>query len=98
MNLSKTQSGSANVSSASISTTAQVAVERNDNREGLIIFNDSDQTLLVGFGDTVDADTFTLKLLAGGYYESGATVYVGPVRLVWSTTGTGQALITELEV
>lgn len=100
-NYSRTQSGSATVTRVSVTNQLQTPVAANDNREGLMIFNDSDRTLLVSFGSTVSSTNFSLKIPAGGYYESGATVYTGAVHITWidpNIDGTGAALITEMEV
>lgn len=96
--LSTSQSGSATVTRVNASDTAQTALQRNGNREGLMIYNDSDANLLVHFGGTASTTEFSVKLSAGGYYESGLTVYQGALSLVWDAAGTGAALITELEV
>ena len=95
--IARSESHSTNFFNVSLSTEIQTPLVSNDNREGILIFNDADQDLLVSFTDTVSEDEYTFKILPGGYYESGSVTYMGAVHLVWVASGTGKALVTELE-
>lgn len=99
-NLSRTQSNSANFFSVEILTDSQLAIASNDNREGLLIFNDSDRTALVSFVGDASADHYSFKITPQGYYETGTSTYTGAVNVVWldeAQDGTGRVLVTELE-
>ena len=68
----------------------------NAARLGAMIFNDSTESLFVKFGSAASATSFTVKILAGGYFEFPQPVYTGRVDGVWANDASGSARITEL--
>ena len=80
------------VSSSASSVTLKAS---NANRLGLTIQNDSTAVLYVKFGATASASSYTVKMVAGAYYEAPAPVYTGIVDGIWASA-TGNAYITEL--
>lgn len=80
------------VSSSASSVTLKAA---NANRRGLSIMNDSTAVLYVKFGATASTSSYTVKLLAGDYFELPIPYYRGVVDGIWASAN-GSALITEL--
>lgn len=83
----------ANVNDSASSGTLQAA---NANRLGWSVFNDSDKDLMVKFGATASATSFTVKVPAGGYYEMPKPIYTGVIDGIWTADSTGAARVTEL--
>ena len=68
----------------------------NTARKGMSIFNDSTQPLFVKFGTTASVTDYTVKIVAGGYYEMPKPIYTGRVDGIWAADASGAARITEL--
>lgn len=83
----------ANVNASASSVTLRAA---KAGRRGLIIYNDADKDLYVKYGATASATSFTVKVLAGGYWEMPIPIYTGVVDGIWASGPTGAARITEL--
>lgn len=66
----------------------------NASRLGLTIENDSTQVLYVKFGTTAAATDYTVKMVAGAYYEVPFN-YTGRIDGLWSSAN-GAAYVTEL--
>ncbi len=91
-----TSLSSASVTSVNSSATNVTLVSSNIVRQGLILFNDSSQTVYVKFGATASSSDYTFKILAGGYYESpGDLIYTGRIDAIWASAN-GSMKITEL--
>lgn len=82
----------ANVSASASSVTLQAS---NANRRGWMMFNDSASAAFIKFGATASATSFTVKVLAGGYYEMPLPAYTGVIDCIWATA-TGSARMTEI--
>lgn len=65
-------------------------------RRGLIAFNDSLADLYLKYGATASATSFTVKILAGGYWEMPQPVYTGQIDGIWTSDSTGAVRLTEL--
>ena len=76
------------------SATSVTVLAANTARKGAAIFNDSTTDLFCKFGTTASATSFTVKILAGGYYEIPFW-YNGIITGIW-TTATGNARVTEI--
>lgn len=59
------------------------------------VYNDSVHPLYIKFGEGAATDDFTVKVAAGGYYESPFPQYKGVITGVWSTAN-GYAYVTEV--
>lgn len=81
----------ANVASSASNVTLQAS---NTSRIGLTIFNDSAQSLFVKYGATASSSSFTVKILAGGYWEMPQPIYTGIVDGIW-VAADGSARMTE---
>ena len=89
---------SANVSRKDAAAAAD-QIAANINRRGLIIFNDSPQSMLVKYGTGVNAGTFswTVRILPGWTWEMPNPIFTGIVSYLWEgATPTGGAQFTEL--
>ena len=83
---------SANVASVQI-------VDRAGDREGLMIFNDSVQTLYLRLGTAnATVSDWSVKLPPGAYWEMGNnTQYYGAVQGIWAAAdASGKARVTEI--
>lgn len=83
----------ANVNDTASSTTLQAS---NTNRLGWSCFNDSTQTLMLKFGATASATSFTVRMAAGAYYEMPKPIYTGVIDGIWAADASGAARVTEL--
>lgn len=65
-------------------------------RHGFLVYNDSAVDLYLRFGTAAaSASDFTVKLVAGAYFEAPAS-YDGPVHGVFASAGAGFAYVTEI--
>lgn len=85
----------ATVTPVASSDTSVTLAASNTARKGLLIFNDSTAAVFVKFGATASAASFTVKLLAGEYYEFPRPIYTGVIAAIW-VSANGNALVTEL--
>ena len=79
---------------ASIESVMLLAAD--NSRVGFMVFNDSTDALYLALGNDAAVDQFTVKIAAGGYYESPAGFnFVGVVNGAWTGTN-GYAFITSV--
>lgn len=80
------------------SVTAAVTTTRlaapNAGRRGLLVFNDSTAVLYLKYGSTASTSSFTVKILAGGYWEMPLPIDPGQIDGVWDAAN-GAARVTE---
>lgn len=81
-----------NVSDTASSTTLLAS---NVNRLGAIIYNDSTVALYLKLGATASLTSFTIKMVAGSFYEVPFN-YTGIIDGIWASNASGAARITEL--
>lgn len=87
----------ANLSSVAANASSVSLLAANADRRGLVIVNDGSQTLLVKFGTTASATSFTYRVLAGSTLELvGPVIYTGDIDGIWDVAN-GNARITEIE-
>lgn len=82
------------VTQVASSATSVTLKASNSARLGLMIFNDSTQVLYVKLGGTASSTSYTVKVLAGGYYEAPFG-YTGVVDGIWASAN-GNAYVTEV--
>jgi len=71
-------------------------LDANASRKGFGIFNDSTSTLYIKFGATASTTSFSVKMVAGAYYElAGHGVYTGRIDGIWASDASGAARCTE---
>lgn len=83
-----------NTSSVNASVTNVNLLLSNQFRIGATIFNDSSNILYVKLGNVASLINFTVKILAGGYYETPYN-YNGNIDGIWDVAS-GTARITEI--
>lgn len=67
----------------------------NTSRRGLMIMNDSTQTLYIKYGATASTGDYSIKMLAGAYFEAPHPCYTGKIDGVWASAN-GYAYVTEV--
>ena len=82
----------ANVSAAATSSTVAAS---NDGRRGLIVVNDSVETLYLKFGATASTTSYTVMLCPGETFQMTAPIYTGIIDGIWSAAS-GTARVTEI--
>ena len=85
----------ATVSSVPSSASSVTLLPNTPTRSFFTIFNDSTASLFVKFGTGAATNDFTVKLLAGGYFESTIPAYTGIISGIWDSED-GSAYTTEL--
>lgn len=78
------------------SSTTLLTADASNSRNGASIFNDSTEVLYVlqGIG-TASTTAFSVKIAAGGYWESPHAMYVrGGLSGIWANNASGAARIT----
>ncbi|MBW4597472.1 MAG: hypothetical protein KME46_32395 [Brasilonema angustatum HA4187-MV1] len=88
------KSNKVNPVSIPLSTTAVQVLAANPLRIGATIWNESASTLYLELGATVSISSFTVKVTPGSYYECPYE-FIGMISGIWSSAGTGTALVRE---
>jgi len=79
---------------ASSATTVSL-LAANTNRRGVIIFNDSNQSLYVKYGATASTTSFTYLMTPKSTWEMILPIFQGAIDGIWASAN-GSARITEL--
>jgi hypothetical protein len=93
--------GAAGSSTATLSNVASQATNinllaANSARKGVIIINDDANALLIKYGATASATSYTVSIPgSGGYWEMPVPLYTGAIDGIWTADGSGSARITE---
>lgn len=82
-----------NVASSASSVTL---LAQRQGRVGFCVYNDSTQVLYVKYGTTASATSYTVQVIAGGFYECPFE-YSGRVDGIWASAN-GNARLTEVFV
>lgn len=90
----ETRPSSATVTSVASSASSVNLLASNANRRKAMFFNDSTQIAYIKFGTTASTTSYTVKVLAGGYYEVPTPVYTGAIDCIWAAAN-GNMRITE---
>jgi len=88
------KSATGTLSNVDASASNVTLLASNSSRLGATIFNDSTVNLYIKLGATSSLISFTVKILAGGYYEIPFR-YNGRIDGIWDSA-TGTARVTEL--
>lgn len=89
------RSATATTSSVADSATSVSLLAANTARVGATVYNDSTEALYLKLGATASLTDFTVKLVAGAYYEAPYG-YVGAIDGIWAANASGSARITEV--
>jgi hypothetical protein len=88
---------SATISSVPSQDTNINLLASNANRRGVIIHNSDAGPLFIKYGATATATTsYTYKIPTGEHWEMPGPIYTGAIDGIWTTSGSGSAVITEL--
>jgi hypothetical protein len=91
----ETKPASATVTAVASTTSSVTLIAENTNRRGLSIFNDSTAVLYVKHGSSAaTASDYTVKLVAGAFYELPHPIYTGALTGRWAAAN-GYAMVTE---
>jgi hypothetical protein len=93
-----TQGGTAStatLTNVASSATSVNVVAANSQRIGCIIYNDSIQGLLIKYGATASATSFTYRIGPGETWEMPTPIWVGQIDGIWDAAN-GNARVTDL--
>jgi hypothetical protein len=90
------QATTATVTSVNDSASSVTLLSLNTARKMATFFNDSTVTLYLKFGTTASTSDFTVKILAGDYFELPLPVYTGRIDGIWASDASGAVRITEM--
>jgi hypothetical protein len=93
--LAPTSSSTSTVTSVADQATTVQLLAANTARVGASIQNDSTEILYVKLGTTASLTDYTVKMVAGAYYEVPFG-YTGRIDGIWANNSTGAALVDEL--
>lgn len=86
----------ATFSSVNVNQSSTLLLEENSDREGALIFNDSNRPLYIKLGSAASTNNFTIKLGAQTHYEVPSD-FIGSIYGLWNdANASGSARITEL--
>jgi hypothetical protein len=80
---------------ASSASSAQLLAS-NAARKGLILNNTDANAVLVKYGTTASATSFTVRIPLNGYWEMPKPIYTGRIDAIWEADGAGSLYATEL--
>lgn len=83
------------LSNANSSASSGTLIAANAARKGLIIYNDSVETVLIKYGSTASTTSFTTAIQPGEEWSMPKPVYTGIIDGIWLAAD-GAARITEL--
>ncbi len=85
-----------NVSVASLATSAQL-LAANTSRIGLLLTNTDANAAYLFYGTTATTTKFTVKILAGAYWEMPQPAWTGRIDAIWEADGAGSLIGSELQ-
>lgn len=91
----ETRAATSAVTSVNDTASSTTLLASNANRLGFSVYNDSTVTLYLKYGATASLTSFTVPILAAGYFEDPWR-YTGVVDAIWASDASGAARITEL--
>jgi len=95
-NTSIAASSSSAVTSVAASASSVTLLATNTSRKGAMIVNDGAKNLFVKFGTTASTTSYTVKLIAGSFFEVPFS-YTGIITGIWDVVVGGDAArVTEL--
>jgi hypothetical protein len=90
------ESVATSVTSVSASASAVTILAASSSTKGIAVYNDSTVNMYLKMGASASTTSFTVKIPAGGYYESpAAPIYTGIYTALWDSA-TGAARVTQL--
>ncbi len=96
LQVNPTKANSAVITTAAASLINTELLDADTEREGAIVYNNSNRPMFIKLGSAATTSSFTVKLGAFDYYEVPAG-YTGSIHAIWSdATVVGDARVTEL--
>jgi hypothetical protein len=96
LQVNPTKANSAVITTAAASLINAELLAANAEREGAIVYNNSNRPMFIKLGSAATTSSFTIKLGAFDYYEVPAG-YTGSIHALWTdAAAAGDARITEL--
>ena len=91
--------GTATLANVGQSATNVTLASSLTSRIGMVIHNDSTANLLIKYGATASATSYTYKVRPDGVYEMPySIVFTGQIDGIWDAAGAGNARVTELSI
>ena len=90
------QARNAAVTSTASSASSVTLLSERRGRVGFSVYNDSTQVLYVKYGATASTSSYTVQVIAGGFFEDPFQ-YSGRVDGIWASAN-GNARVTEVFV
>ncbi len=90
--------GTASHVAVDVTTTTGLAIAANASRLCLVLINDSDSIIYLGFGASAVVNEGIRLNAAGGMYEMSrlrGNLYAGAINAIHGATGTKRLLVTE---
>ncbi len=87
-------SSTATLSNVASSASSVTLLSLNASRIGMVLYNDSNQSVNVKYGTTASSTSFTYRLLAGQTLEMSSPIYTGRVDAIWDSAN-GSMRVTE---
>jgi hypothetical protein len=85
------------VTSVDSSASSGTLLAANTARKGVLIVNTDVNALLVKFGATASASSFTVRIPGNfGQWQMEAPIYTGIIDGIWEADGSGAAIVTEV--
>lgn len=86
------------VTSVASGATSATLLAANGTRRGAVLYNSDANALLLKYGATASASSFTYRIGSGVTWEMPNPIYTGIIDGIWEADGSGSAFITELTV
>jgi hypothetical protein len=87
---------SASITALASSASSAQLLAANAARKGLILNNTDANAVLVKYGTTASASSFTVRITLNGYWEMPKPIYTGRIDAIWEADGSGSLYATEL--
>lgn len=87
---------SASLSSLASAATSAQFLAANSARKGLMLTNTDANAVLVKYGTTASASSFTVRIIQNAYWEMPKPIYTGRIDAIWEADGSGSLFGTEM--
>lgn len=88
----------ATLSKVDSAATSATLLAANGARRGVILYNSDANALLLKYGATASATSYTYRILGGQTWEMPGPIYTGIIDGIWEADGSGSAFLTEMTV
>lgn len=86
----------ATITSVNSTASNTTLLSENTSRRGVTIHNTDSYTLLLKYGETASASSYSVPIKPDMFWEMPDPVYTGRIDGIWLGDGSGAAIITEL--